>query len=329
MSIPFFNKLKVIRQVARRIDETYLSTPGQHTRGTILAVEGDDAHAVDGVMTSLFDILQRSGEFDVRCMSGPASPRNDQCDFKDYMSEILQWHEKSKHMTDFITGIEYTRNSSTPPTQTNTVVVMKQEHVTLDEEMDSYSSSSTSEGEILEGQRKESHDSKRQRARAVSAEQSNETILQTIPIIALPTSTNNLRAPTSTSLPTKSPKIPLLIINNHILHATNVWSSSIPITDSYSPVDQWRWFASLWRGIIGADVTVYIKSLGTGDGDQQEKKKGVGKMPAAIVEIKEEFGTIVVRQDAKRVDDSAVRRVAFEVGEWVRRTAGGVGEERV
>lgn len=371
MSIPFFNKLKVIRQVARRIDESYLSTPGHHIRGTILAIEGDDPQIVDGVMTSLSDILQRSGEFDVRCMPGPASPSSStgDCDFKDYMSEILQWHEKSKHIIDFITGVEYLRNkTSTPATIAGGAgPVVKQEFITLDDQdMDTTTYSSPSDTEThtpssaaSATSRKDSQETLRERMRAASVASARA-----------PSLTNNMRqqlrecTPYAGSLSSnnqhsesseKPHKIPLLLINNHILHATNVWSSSIPITDSYSPVDQWRWFASLWRGIIGADVTVYVKALGNGgtngggssgggssgggssgvgvgggnavgggNNDVVEAKKGTCKTPA--VEIKEEFGTIVVRQDGERVDDSAVRRVGFEVGEWVRRIALGAGE---
>lgn len=350
MSIPFFNKLKVIRQVARRIDESYLSTPGHHIRGTILAVEGDDPQAVDGVIVSLSDILQRSGEFDVRCMSGPAAPSSSRgdCDFKDYMSEILQWHEKSRRIIDFITGLEYARSSTTTQPQSAVPVpVVKQEYITLDDpqEMDTPTYSSPSDtGEITStaasSARKDSQETLRERMRAASVGQSASMasgereygraeygqLGEHTPNTA---SSNSLRT-TPIQEPTKQPqKIPLLLINNHILHATNVWSSSIPITDSYSPVDQWRWFASLWRGIIGADVTVYIKALGNGGGvgsgnTDNEGKKVTCKTPA--VEIKEEFGTIVVQQDGERVDDSAVRRVGFEVGEWVRRIALEAGE---
>ncbi|KAE9978088.1 hypothetical protein BLS_000864 [Venturia inaequalis] len=346
MSIPFFNKLKVIRQVARRIDDSYLSTPGHHIRGTILAIEGDDPQAVDGVMTSLSDILQRSGEFDVRCMSGPAAPSSSQgeCDFKDYMSEILQWHEKSKHIIDFVTGVEYTRNETpTQATAGGAMPVVKHEYMTLDDqEMDTSTYSSPSDTETPSAasatSRKDSQETLRERMRAASvASAGMGQLRECTPNTAA--SSNNLHSENYS----KSHKIPLLLINNHILHATNVWSSSIPITDSYSPVDQWRWFASLWRGIVGADVTVYIKAFGNGGAagggnannggsvigggggsGEADAKKTTCKTPA--VEIKEEFGTIIVRQDGERVDDSAVRRVGFEVGEWVRKIALGAGE---
>ncbi|QDS73707.1 hypothetical protein FKW77_003388 [Venturia effusa] len=353
MSIPFFNKLKVIRQVTRRIDESYLSTPGHHTRGTILAIEGDDPQAVDGVMTSLSEILQRTGEFDVRCMCGPAAPSSSQggCDFKDYMSEILQWHEKSKHIIDFITGVEYS-HTWTPTLQRNiaagAVPVVKQEHINLDDqEMDTSTYSSPSDAETPSAasaasasSRRGSHETSKERLRAASVgdQAASGLVRGAKENSGRAASISQLRettTPNTTSFPeppTKTLKIPLLLINNHILHATNVWSSSIPITDSYSPVDQWRWFASLWRGIIGADVTVYIKasassggSGGVGSGTcDSDAKKTASKPPA--VEIKEEYGTIVVRQDGERVDDSAVRRVGFEVGEWVRRIALGAGE---
>ncbi|KAI9877733.1 MAG: hypothetical protein M1823_007059, partial [Watsoniomyces obsoletus] len=44
----------------------------------------------------------------------------------------------------------------------------------------------------------------------------------------------------------------------------------MPIVDSYSPLAHWQWLATLWRGCIGPDVSVVIKSTAvSGDGIAQ------------------------------------------------------------
>lgn len=99
----------------------------------------------------------------------------------------------------------------------------------------------------------------------------------------------------------------------------------MPITDAYSPTDHWQWVATLWRGVPGADFTVYVRSgaetaSNNSDGRQSPGHPMTGDMwgNKAHVEIREDLRTMVVRKDSGRVDDAAIRRVAFEVGEWAR-----------
>ncbi|KAF2404928.1 hypothetical protein EJ06DRAFT_518010 [Trichodelitschia bisporula] len=117
-------------------------------------------------------------------------------------------------------------------------------------------------------------------------------------------------------------KIPLLLIPRYILQASNAWASALPINDAYSPADHWQWVATLWRGIVGPDVTVYVRG---GDKERERGEDGgefakegwvAGK---AVVDMKEEIGAVVLRRErGGKVDEGAVRRVAFEVGEWAR-----------
>jgi len=107
-------------------------------------------------------------------------------------------------------------------------------------------------------------------------------------------------------------KIPLLVIPHYTLHTSNVWASALPINDTYSPADHWQWVATLWRGIVGPDFTVYVRS--SEDPPDTAAPPGFSR-PA--VEIREDLGTFIVKGGGK-VEEGSVRRVAFELGEWAR-----------
>jgi HMG box factor, other len=134
----------------------------------------------------------------------------------------------------------------------------------------------------------------------------------------------------------RNDKIPLLIIPHYILSACNAWSAALPILDAYLPADHWQWIATLFRGVIGADFTIYVRSSShpshedhrRGPEPQTPGGANIGKDGGApgkaTVEIREELGALVIRMEADvnkgkvGLDNGAVRRCAFEVGEWVR-----------
>lgn len=105
---------------------------------------------------------------------------------------------------------------------------------------------------------------------------------------------------------------PVLILPSYQLHASDVYASRIPIQDVYSPMDHWQWMATLWRGTVGPDLTIYIK------GADKESREG-GK----LVELNEEVRCMtVVKEGSGEFREAALRRVGFEVGEWVRGLGG-------
>jgi hypothetical protein len=78
---------------------------------------------------------------------------------------------------------------------------------------------------------------------------------------------------------------------------------------NYSPVDHWQWMATLWRGIVGPDLVVYVKPS-----NEEEISKHRN-----VEILLEKLGLIVVRIDAsKGLDEATERRLAFEVIEWMR-----------
>jgi hypothetical protein len=109
-----------------------------------------------------------------------------------------------------------------------------------------------------------------------------------------------------------SPKVitkPVVILPSYQLRASDMYTSKIPIQDAYSPTDHWQWMATLWRGTVGPDLTIYVKSGEDKDGLPSGKS----------VDLSEETRCLTVRKDKTgKFEDSALRRVGFEVGEWIR-----------
>lgn len=111
---------------------------------------------------------------------------------------------------------------------------------------------------------------------------------------------------------------PIALLPSYQLSHTDASASSIPIADAYAPVDHWQWMATLWRGIVGPDVTVAIAAPGSsGSSSHWKAIKNVGES----VEIRLEDSRSILLStddDTGTVVEGALRRVCFELGEWVR-----------
>ena len=100
------------------------------------------------------------------------------------------------------------------------------------------------------------------------------------------------------------------------LTTSDTFALRIPINDSYAPIDHWQWMATLWRGIVGPDLTVYVTRVGR---DEMNKYGGV--------EIRVDCGAIIVRvpEGGGSMDEKTARRLGFEVLEFVRGAEAGFG----
>ncbi|KAI4743143.1 hypothetical protein E4T50_06470 [Aureobasidium sp. EXF-12298] len=107
----------------------------------------------------------------------------------------------------------------------------------------------------------------------------------------------------------------VILLRTYTVTAANVFASRMAISDAYKAADHWQWTATLWRGVVGPDMTVYVKEADKAD----EGGKGG-------VEIKEENRVMAVRRfkggeengGVEGIEAGALRRLGFEVGEWVR-----------
>lgn len=122
------------------------------------------------------------------------------------------------------------------------------------------------------------------------------------------------------SSPQKSPiqGAPIALLPSYQLSHTDASASSIPITDAYAPVDHWQWMATLWRGIVGPDVTVAIAAPGSSV--LSTKGKATQNIGGSVEIRLEDSRTILLSTDdeTSTVVEGALRRVCFELGEWVR-----------
>ncbi|KAF2464942.1 uncharacterized protein BDR25DRAFT_241442 [Lindgomyces ingoldianus] len=102
---------------------------------------------------------------------------------------------------------------------------------------------------------------------------------------------------------------PVVILPTYQLRASDTYTSRIPIQDAYSPTDHWQWMATLWRGTVGPDLTIYVQS------SESKETPPKGK----LVELNEEVRCLTVKKDKMSpFEEGALRRVGFEVSEWIR-----------
>lgn len=100
------------------------------------------------------------------------------------------------------------------------------------------------------------------------------------------------------------------------LSTSDTFALRIPINDSYAPVDHWQWMATLWRGIVGPDLTIYVNKVGR---DEMNKMGGV--------EIRGDCGAIIVRiLEGAKMDEKTARRLGFEVLEFVSNIESALGK---
>lgn len=105
---------------------------------------------------------------------------------------------------------------------------------------------------------------------------------------------------------------PIALVPRYQLTTADAFACSIPIQDSYTPLDHWQWMASLWRGCIGPDITVYIRECTKDELDR------AGGNP---VEVRlQDARTVILRKVAgtpRELEEKALKRVGFEIEDFL------------
>lgn len=101
---------------------------------------------------------------------------------------------------------------------------------------------------------------------------------------------------------------PVIILPTFQLQASIAYASRIPIQDAYSATDHWQWMATLWRGTVGPDLTLYVKTYDAKEG-QTGAKPDMDDGVRCLTVFKEKEGKFA---------DADLRRVGFEVSEWIQ-----------
>ncbi|KAH7075850.1 hypothetical protein BKA63DRAFT_595502 [Paraphoma chrysanthemicola] len=103
---------------------------------------------------------------------------------------------------------------------------------------------------------------------------------------------------------------PIIILPTFQLAASVAYASRIPIQDAYSTTDHWQWMATLWRGTVGPDLTIYVK---THEKDAISTKPKMDDDNICLTVSKEREGKFAVAD---------LRRVGFEVSEFIKGMGG-------
>ncbi|CAJ2510837.1 Uu.00g064620.m01.CDS01 [Anthostomella pinea] len=139
------------------------------------------------------------------------------------------------------------------------------------------------------------------------------------PRAALPSSSDSKTPEDSTSSSAKpaaatpagpsSSKLPVAILaDGYSLTFSNRYAGSLHVNDAYRADDHWQWVATLWRGIVGADLTVYVKRAAEAELQGNNCVEFVGGSGVLVLRVVEGRG----------VDEKLERRLGFEISEWVR-----------
>ncbi|KAI1213632.1 uncharacterized protein F4807DRAFT_408520 [Annulohypoxylon truncatum] len=104
-------------------------------------------------------------------------------------------------------------------------------------------------------------------------------------------------------------RLPVAVISDgYSLTVSDKYASSLHVNDAYRADDHWQWVATLWRGIIGADLTIYVKK--TSEPAEIQGNNCVEFVNSAVMVLR--------MAEGKGVDEKLERRLGFEILEWVR-----------
>lgn len=312
MNINFRYKIKVLSQVAPPAPKAK-----DIPRGPLIAVEGDDVEAVKELAGWLTETLSAGSELSVNLLEGPVvDPQSTKEEaFAQYHRLAAEWLSKSKEITESITVkmLEKNADAAMPDAALASATTSPQSNRKIDERYDDSSDDASSRGDKM--QEDESANSEKAGDQQSSSQKSEKAEAEKMDIDKR-NSTASTTSASATKVSSGSVK-PVSIIPNYSLHTSNTYARHIPIgpSDPYSPNDHWQWTATQWRGIIGPDLTIYVRDAVSGE-------SGRPSFEIEPVEGRPDVALFVVRREGDGVEASLLRRVGFEVSEWVRAFGG-------
>ena len=294
MDISYVNKLGVFNKISPALPAVASMSPGTHTRGAVIAIEGSHHALLKEVGHVVEKVLAQSGECAVKIWtnessskardedsemtdsesspqdrrasvvtvsSSPGVPKPGPNLFGAYLQLMQEWHSKSP---DII------RHVTTLPSRPSIAV----------------SSSSSADGSGGSGSGSGAVGHKTEERRSESTDTHATLCQPRMPIALLPTGFK--------------------------LTISDQFARTVPIADHYKPVDHWQWMATMWRGIVGSDLTIYVQGVGGAAADDEIAKLGG-------VEFKGNSLCVVRVNEARgSMDERTERRLSFEIMEWVR-----------
>ena len=324
-SIPLLNKIRVLGRISGPLPiESRLSpsksSSKRHGRGPIIAIDSADSIALKQIV----DMLERSlkGDHNLKTFSTPKFSERRAPTMQSYLRLIDQYHDLNGEVLNHVSSPVDTENDSagTPSVahQLSAVELNAEDADAMDVISES-PLSPKSQPNPQEGNGKASMSLHGQVEPVKSTSKASE-VQKIFPIALLPA---------------------------WQLTHTDFFATNVPIADSYSTMDHWQWHATLWRGVLGADVTIAVQNVivddhhsppetatsrtsGIGGVSGADPNKGTAKATAGGkgdrssaangVDVRiEDYGAVVLQPGEKgAIAEGALRRLGFEISEWVR-----------
>ncbi|KAI6252264.1 hypothetical protein MCOR19_011122 [Pyricularia oryzae] len=302
MSIPYANKLQVLERISPPLAPPGPSSPAVETRGPVVAIEGSHPDLMEAVGRILQRVLEDSREFAVKTWSDSKPP-----------AMAAGEHVMEEQLQDGASTPGGDRTPRAGEKRAPAAVIVEDN---ASETLEAANSVAESDAEMSDApsvsRRKSSSDaSTAQQPGGLSAfvpylgkiqewHRRSDEMIKFVTTKPVGGNGRDTRMPVA------------LITGGFSLHISDWFASRVSITDAYAPVDHWQWMATLWRGIVGPDLVVYVR-----------KSKAEDIRAFGAVEVKSPR-LIVVRVDPPagevqpRLSESMERRVGFEIMEWVR-----------
>lgn len=274
MTIPFLNKIKVLAKISPPLVPSFREN-ALHRRGPVIAVDGQDPAAVRTMVDYLNHMLQKEGKYHTRVFGGP---------------EIRQRESYSESGQMGDATVDYL----------NTISVWHR----ISDEIVSFIKSSPASPETKQSEEGDSPPGVS--PKGIIPKTADMQISSPAP----PSESGSVSV--SSSSGTASYSVPVAIVPRYQLTTADSFACSVPINDSYAPLDHWQWMASLWRACVGPDITVYIREC---EKDEMERFAG------NLVEVRlQDARTVVVRRGAgssKELEEKSMKRVGFEIEDYL------------
>lgn len=281
MSIPYMNKLDVLRKISPPLGPPAPGSPMVETRGPVIAIEGGSAALMQEVKPVIERALRQSGECETKIWTDSSSANQEDA------SSARSPGKKGDGEDIEMSGAR-------------------------DKDKDSAETGSGSLGSGSAGSittKKDASGTAGPSSHAMGTFNYLQTIMEWHSKSAEIVKHITIKQPAPDS--SSTPLLPVALIpDGFSLTLSDRFASTVAITDPYSPVDHWQWMATLWRGIVGPDLVVYIRA---------STPEELVRSGSSAVEYRAP-GIMIVRVDAEKgtIDEKTERRLAFELMEWVR-----------
>ncbi|KAI4177362.1 MAG: hypothetical protein LQ343_000342, partial [Gyalolechia ehrenbergii] len=292
MSIPTLNKIRILSKISPPLANPSPASPAFATRGFIISIDGQEAAAIEQMTAYLNTLLTPSHA--VKIYRPPSA------------AEESKESETSKNEEHSTSSIESCHLSMA-------------KYLTLSTQLKSYITSAPEASASAASSPAVSPKSIPAKTRPAIRDLDTPSTGTPSSTLAEPASASSAEMGQRTGSVTDR-LLPVAIVPSYQLTQTDASACHVPIDDNYAPTDHWQWMASMWRGIVGPDITIVIKAYDEVAALEQKGRKNNGV--EVDVRLEDARAVIVRVEKGGKILEGSLRRVGFEVEEWMRGRSG-------